>query len=224
MIRKVIVVVLVAAGMGGCATIVQGTTQTVSVISKPEDGAKCDLKNSQGTWYVTTPGSVNVHKTKTDLNVFCKKEGVGTGSAVVVSKFGGTTFGNVLVGGLVGVTVDAASGANFYYDSPIVVTLSMTEAVPASTASAPAVATSPGGTAAQPVVTSPPKAASPPTPAAATAPASVPSPASTTAPPAGNSPPVATSPASATTQPAPTSPPKTSTPVEPAAATSPPAK
>ena len=73
MIRKAFIAVLAAVSLSGCATIVQGTTQSVSVSSKPENGAQCELKNSQGTWYVLTPGSVTVHKTKTDLNVFCKK-------------------------------------------------------------------------------------------------------------------------------------------------------
>jgi len=123
MISKVAVVALAAIGLSGCATIVQGSKQTMSVNTAPVDGAKCELKNSQGTWYMTTPGSVEVHKTKTDLEISCSKDGTGSGKALAKAKFGGTTFGNVLAGGLVGVAVDAASGANYYYESPVTVTL-----------------------------------------------------------------------------------------------------
>lgn len=123
MIRNVVVIAIAAIGLSGCATIIQGTKQTMSVSTTPVDGAKCELTNATGTWYLTTPGSVEVHKTKTDLHVACAKEGVGKGSLVVKSKFGGTTFGNAIAGGLIGVAVDAASGADFYYNSPISVTL-----------------------------------------------------------------------------------------------------
>lgn len=109
--------------LSGCATIVEGTTQPVSVSTTPEEGAQCTLANSQGTWYVTTPGSTTVHKTKTDLNVTCSRPGYEAGHVVAVSHFGATTLGNVIAGGVVGIGVDAASGANFHYDSPIVVAL-----------------------------------------------------------------------------------------------------
>lgn len=107
----------------GCATIIEGTTQPVSVNSTPEQGAQCTLANSQGTWYVTTPGSTTVHKTKTDLDVTCTKPGFQAGHIVAASHFGATTAANVIAGGVIGVGVDAASGANYHYDSPIVVPL-----------------------------------------------------------------------------------------------------
>jgi hypothetical protein len=116
---------LVAAAvvLSGCATIVEGTTQSVSVKSTPVDGAQCTLVNSQGTWYITTPGSTTVHKTKTDLDVTCTKAGFLPGHLVATSHFGATTAANILAGGVIGIGVDAASGANYHYDSPIVVPL-----------------------------------------------------------------------------------------------------
>jgi hypothetical protein len=109
--------------LSGCATIIDGTTQSVSVTTTPEDGAACTLVNSQGTWYVTSPGSTTVHKTKADLDVTCTKPGYKPGHVVAISHFTGKTVGNVLAGGVIGMGVDAASGANFHYDSPITVPL-----------------------------------------------------------------------------------------------------
>src|SRR5689334_17904090 len=122
-IRLLAVIASVGFALSGCATIVEGTTQPVSVSTTPEQGAQCTLVNSQGTWYLTTPGSTTVHKTKTDLNITCARSGYEPGHVVAASHFGVTTFGNAIAGGLVGVGVDAASGANFHYDSPIVVAL-----------------------------------------------------------------------------------------------------
>jgi uncharacterized protein YceK len=64
-----IVAAIAALGvaLSGCASIVEGTTQSIAVTSPPTDGAKCVLKSSEGTYYVTTPGNATVHKTKNDL-------------------------------------------------------------------------------------------------------------------------------------------------------------
>jgi hypothetical protein len=100
----------------GCATIIKGTTQSVSLKTPPADGAQCELKNSEGTWFITTPGSVTVHKTKNDLVVTCSKLGFQNATATIPARFNGVTAGNILLGGIVGIGVDAASGANYGYD------------------------------------------------------------------------------------------------------------
>ena len=116
------------ATVSGCATLVEGTTQSVSVSTSPVQGSQCALINSQGTWYVTTPGSVVVNRTKSDLDISCNKDGYQPGHVVAVSHFAKTTAANVILGGAVGVAVDMASGANFYYDSPISVPLGVKSA------------------------------------------------------------------------------------------------
>lgn len=108
--------------LAGCATIVDGTTESLSVNSVPA-GAKCTLTNTEGTWYVTAPGSVTVHKTKNDLKIHCDGDGGAVADMTVPAKFGGTTFANVLAGGVVGLGVDAMSGANYSYNNPITVVM-----------------------------------------------------------------------------------------------------
>lgn len=124
--------------LSGCATIIDGTTQSVSVNTTPEEGASCTVVNSQGTWYVTSPGSTTVHKSKTDLDVTCTKSGYKPGHLIAASHFTGKTAGNIIAGGIVGVGVDAASGANFHYDSPITVPLGERAMGSAPTATRPA--------------------------------------------------------------------------------------
>ena len=66
-----------ASGLAGCATIIEGTTQPVSVNTTPPDGAKCTLTNSQGTQIGTSPrrAARPCDKTKNDMTVSCAKAG-----------------------------------------------------------------------------------------------------------------------------------------------------
>ena len=122
-IQAIAAIAAFGAALSGCATIVDGSSQSMSVSTTPVQGAACTLTNSEGTWFLTSPGSVTVHKTKNDLTATCTKDGFQPGSQVAVSKFGGATFGNIVAGGGIGAIVDAASGANYYYDSPMTVPL-----------------------------------------------------------------------------------------------------
>jgi len=126
-LKAIAAVAALGVAVSGCATIVDGTKQSVSVSTTPAEGAACTLTNSEGTRYVNSPGSVEVHKTKNDLTVTCKKNGYQPGSQVAVSNFGGATFGNIVAGGVIGAGIDAASGANYYYNTPIVVPLGEAE-------------------------------------------------------------------------------------------------
>lgn len=111
-----------AFALSGCATITEGKTDALAVNTTP-DGAKCTLKNGVGEWYITTPGSAEVHKSKTDLDISCKKEGFQDGHIVMESHFEGMTVGNVILGGVIGIGVDAASGAMNHYDKSVSLTL-----------------------------------------------------------------------------------------------------
>jgi hypothetical protein len=121
--KKILAACAVTLLTSGCATIINGSTQPISVTTDPVVGANCELKNSEGTWYITTPGNAVISRTKNDLNVSCTKDGYPTTAIVVPSKFHAATFGNIVAGGLIGVAVDASTGANFEYDTPVKVAL-----------------------------------------------------------------------------------------------------
>jgi hypothetical protein len=82
-------------------------------------GASCELTNDAGKWFVTTPGSVNIHKSNKDLQVSCKKSGFEPGRAAVVSDTKGAMFGNILLGGGIGAIIDHNSGAAYEYPTVI---------------------------------------------------------------------------------------------------------
>ena len=113
--------------LSGCASIIDGSTQVVSVktIADGTDvaGAACTLRNNKGEWYLTTPGTVSVHRSYDDINVKCAKDGYIANVGTVSSSTRGMTFGNILFGGLIGAGVDMGTGAAYDYPSPIVVQL-----------------------------------------------------------------------------------------------------
>jgi hypothetical protein len=110
--------------MTGCATVTTGTGQTVNVITERDvTGANCDLVDQAGgKWHVSsTPGEVEVNKGDGPMTVVCHKEGYLDGSVMVDEDVTGATYGNILLGGAIGIAVDAASGAAQHYPDVITV-------------------------------------------------------------------------------------------------------
>lgn len=112
-----------ALTLGGCASIVNGQNQPVSVDTRQGGdsvvGANCTLSNDKGTWYVTSPGSTTVHRSAADLAIKCEKSGINPGLSTVKSFTKGMAFGNILFGGIIGAGVDISTGAAFDYPSLI---------------------------------------------------------------------------------------------------------
>jgi len=117
----------------GCASIVSGQNQSLSVVTKSPQGsdvagARCSLVNDKGTWYVTTPGSVTVRRSFNELAVDCKADGQDPGVSMVKSSTKAMAFGNALFGGVVGAGVDMATGAAYDYPEVVIVTMGSAKA------------------------------------------------------------------------------------------------
>src|SRR5438874_2053464 len=104
--------------LAGCATITKGTDQQVSLDTPGYAGAECILTSKEvGRRAIITPATLQLPKSKENIAVSCRK-GCARGSGVIVSGTEGMTAGNLLVGGAIGLGVDAASGAiNHYNDN-----------------------------------------------------------------------------------------------------------
>lgn len=107
-----------------CATVVGGTTQEVFIESEPT-GATCKVDRQGANVAVVnpTPGRVSVSRSKETMIVSCTRDGYEQSNEVLVSSFTGATVGNILMGGMVGIIVDAASGANNKYPDCVLVVL-----------------------------------------------------------------------------------------------------
>jgi hypothetical protein len=107
----------VAALAAGCATITRGTTQTVTLDTPGVVGAKCTLTSSAvGTKSVVTPATVTLEKGQDAVAVHCSKECYQDGKGIIASNIEGMTAGNLVVGGVIGLGVDAATGAMNKYN------------------------------------------------------------------------------------------------------------
>jgi hypothetical protein len=110
----------------GCASIAGEKMQPVSILTTHDNkemaGVNCTLSNDVGSWSLTSPATVTVHKSTGDLVVDCRKDAFA-GNAVLVSKSNGAVWGNILLGGGVGYIVDRNTGAGFDYPASMTVSL-----------------------------------------------------------------------------------------------------
>jgi hypothetical protein len=137
-----LIAIVAMSSLTGCASIVSGTSQIVSVETLHSSGnvagATCKLQNDKGVYYVTTPGTVTVHRAYGDMNVRCEKPGFDPGLATVKSRTKAMMAGNILFGGVIGVGVDAASGAAYDYPALFLVTMGQQQTLHAPQAETPA--------------------------------------------------------------------------------------
>jgi hypothetical protein len=117
-----------------CATITRGTTQLVAIDTPGAPGATCTLQTQSGPQVITTSNAVTLNKGSNAIPIQCTKDCYLVGSSIVPVNTEAMAAGNVILGGVIGLGVDAATGAMNKY--PDVVTVAMTAT--ASTQSAAA--------------------------------------------------------------------------------------
>jgi hypothetical protein len=118
-----LVVLALAAACGGCASITRGTTDQVQIQSEPA-GAEVRTSMNQAC---TTPCTLQFNR-KDEFTVTASKPGYNIAEMDVhtrVAGGGAAGFaGNVLIGGVVGMAVDAADGATLeHYPNPVMLNL-----------------------------------------------------------------------------------------------------
>ena len=108
--------------LNGCASIVSGNHQSVSVETPPQKNVTCSLTNDKGKWFVnSTPGSVTVQQSFKDMIIHCEKDGRPMGDSKIASKLKPMYLGNIIFGGIIGFVVDGVDGAGFGYPTNITV-------------------------------------------------------------------------------------------------------
>jgi hypothetical protein len=125
MIRLLLAAALALPCMG-CASVTRGTTENISISTTPA-GATAELSGLDNPTACVTP-CVVVAKRNADITVTINKEGYEPQVVPLTKEIpatGAAGFaGNVLLGGLVGMGVDAATGAALdHKPNPVIVTL-----------------------------------------------------------------------------------------------------
>ena len=135
MIIRLLLAAAIVTPCLGCASATRGTTESISIVSTPP-GATADVSGLDNPTACVTPCVVQV-KRNADITVSINKPGYEPQVIPLtkeVAGAGGAGFaGNVLVGGGVGMAVDAVTGAAMdHKPNPVKVTLQ-----PSRPASAP---------------------------------------------------------------------------------------
>jgi membrane-associated protease RseP (regulator of RpoE activity) len=113
-------VAVAAVALSGCASIVSGQNQVVSVDTPGCPGARCELVNDKGRFYVaSTPGTVTLTRSYNNLQVTCTRGATTSAPVSVASATKAMAFGNLLVGGIIGAGVDVGTGAAYDYPQMI---------------------------------------------------------------------------------------------------------
>jgi len=103
----------------GCATIINRTTQPVFLQSDPP-GATATI---DGTKQVQTPASLKLKRGKNHLITF-EKAGYRSKTIAIDHELSGWVWGNVLLGGLIGLAIDFGSGGAYKLEpNTVMVTL-----------------------------------------------------------------------------------------------------
>lgn len=155
-VQKIALALVMGAAATGCATVTRGTAQDFTVETTPS-GAY--ITTSNGFECAASPCTFRMQR-KNGFTVTAALEGYHTAEATVTSQFssagGAGMAGNVLVGGLIGVGIDATSGAmNDLRPNPLHITLEeeveeVAATVSMATETPPAVEAAPADPAAAP--------------------------------------------------------------------------
>jgi len=131
---RILEVVALCVVLGGCASATRGWHEQITLTSTPS-GATATVDGLMGssadqptrTAECTTPCSVQVNRND-NLTVSFRKEGYEPQIVPLTKEVAGTGAagfaGNILLGGLVGMAVDGASGAALdHKPNPVIVTM-----------------------------------------------------------------------------------------------------
>jgi hypothetical protein len=123
---RLVGIVALAAALGGCASVTRGTTENISITSTPA-GAEATISGLDVPTACITPCAI-VAKRSADISITFAKPGFESEVVTLTKEVpatGAAGFaGNVLAGGLIGMGVDAATGAaQDHKPNPVIVTM-----------------------------------------------------------------------------------------------------
>jgi hypothetical protein len=120
---SLLAVIAGSLSLGACATVTRGTTEQITFDSTPS----AEMRTSTGLTCPTTPCTLEVSR-KSEFVATFSKPGYESQDVMVQTRVAGAGAagfaGNVLIGGVVGMGVDAATGSTLeHYPNPVTATL-----------------------------------------------------------------------------------------------------
>jgi hypothetical protein len=123
---RIFVIAALGAALSGCASVTRGTTENIAISSTPS-GAEATVSGLDVPTTCTTPCSI-VAKRSADISITFEKPGYDSQTVQLTKEIpatGAAGFaGNIIAGGLVGMGVDAVTGAALdHKPNPVIVTM-----------------------------------------------------------------------------------------------------
>src|SRR5450631_1131777 len=123
---RLLIAAAIAAPCLGCASVTRGTTENISIATTPA-GATAEISGLENPMACVTPCVVQA-KRNADITVTINKDGYEPQTIPLTKEIPGAGAagfaGNILAGGLIGMGVDAATGAaQDHKPNPVIVTL-----------------------------------------------------------------------------------------------------
>lgn len=106
----------------GCASVVSDTNTYTLIETQPE-GARCELHGHGFSQVLYTSGSVQLPAGAAPIILVCRAKGYLTATLNIDTEIDGWIFGNLLLGGPIGIIVDGARGAGQKYPPKVSVQL-----------------------------------------------------------------------------------------------------
>jgi hypothetical protein len=106
--QQQLAILILAFMLSGCGAIFHGSNQTIAVSTDPPDA---QMKIGGNT--LKSPASVTLRR-DADYIITAEKDGYETGQGTIQhSVHWGTTLGNIIFGGLIGLAIDFGSGSAY---------------------------------------------------------------------------------------------------------------
>lgn len=110
----------------GCASITGDQTQAITVLavcagSAAPVKAECVLENNSDRKIITSPGTVAIARSFSDLIIQCNYANSKVGRVILSSKTDEKILGNLVAGGIIGAAIDVGTGAASNYPSRVTV-------------------------------------------------------------------------------------------------------
>ena len=118
--KRLAVVCMAALLTMNCGSIIHQTTQQVRINSEPSGAAvtvSCGDVNNDPK--LVTPAVVTLHRKPAYCGIKLNKEGYAEKELKFGRQMSGWYLGNILIGGIIGLVVDAANGAMWTRTTPV---------------------------------------------------------------------------------------------------------
>jgi len=111
---------LVALGLGGCASIVNETTQPLKLETRTAAGttvagAACKISNDYGSSTAKSGETTQVRRSSKDLDISCSHPDNPDAVARAISRANAGLAGNIIFGGGIGAIIDHNKGTAYTY-------------------------------------------------------------------------------------------------------------